>query len=362
MTDVLNRRKQEHLRVIRDDPDVERRKYYFDDIRLVHRALPDINLRDIDTTCTFLEKPLSFPLLVSCMTGGAGDELQAINRNLATAAQATGVAMGLGSQRVMLTDDAARESFMLRDIAPDIPLLGNLGAVQLNHGVTADDCARLVNETGLDALCLHLNPLQEAVQPEGDTDFADLGTRIAEVAQALDVPVIVKEVGAGLGAADAEALIAAGVTLLDVAGAGGTSWSRIEHHRDTSGCSPGELFQDWGLPTPLALRLLAPYRDRVTLIASGGIRSGIDMAKAMVLGASLCGIARPFLDRASESAEAVIAFIEQLRRQFSTAMFLTGQATIEGLTGNASLILESPEGHPGIEGAPPPRATGPRAS
>ncbi|NQU39723.1 MAG: type 2 isopentenyl-diphosphate Delta-isomerase [Lentisphaerae bacterium] len=342
MSDALNQRKQDHLRIVRDDAEVDRRKYYFDDYRLIHRALPELDLAEVDSSTSFMGKSLSMPLLISCMTGGASEELRTINRNLAIAAEATGIAMGLGSQRIMLADESARASFMVRDVAPTALLFGNLGAVQLNLGVTPDDCVRLVADTGMDALCLHLNPLQEAVQPEGDTNFKGLAARIAEVVQALDVPVIVKEVGAGLGPDDAALLVEAGVSGLDVAGAGGTSWSRIEYHRDTAGCSPGELFQDWGWPTPRALRLLAPHRDRVALIASGGIRNGIDMAKAMVLGASLCGMARPFLEHATVSSEQVVDFIAQLNRQFRTAMFLTGQGSVAGLIGNTSLLVSPP--------------------
>ncbi len=340
MHDPINRRKLEHLQVLRDDPQSDRRKFYFDAIRLTHRALPEIDRDGVDTRVTFMGKTLSFPLLISCMTGGADDALQTINRNLAIAAEATGIAMGLGSQRVMLADPQARASFMLRDVAPQTLLFGNLGAIQLNGGVTPADCARLVDETGVDALCLHLNPLQEAVQPEGDTNFSGLVARIAEVVQALEVPVVVKEVGAGIGREDAERLMEAGVTTIDVAGAGGTSWSRIESHRDNTGCASGELFQDWGLPTPDALRLLQPYGDRLTLIASGGIRNGIDMVKAMILGASLCGVARPFLDRAAESPARVIDLIETLRHQFTTAMFLLGQERVADLINNRTLLLD----------------------
>jgi isopentenyl-diphosphate Delta-isomerase len=337
----LNERKHDHLRILADDPDSDRRKFYFDEIRLKHRALPGIDLASVDTQTEFMGKTLSFPLMISCMTGGVGDDLRRINRNLAIAAEATGVAMGLGSQRIMLADGAASSSFRLRPFAPHALLLGNLGAVQLNNGITPADCKKLVDETGVDALYLHLNPLQEAVQPEGDTDFRNLAERIGEVVDALDVPVIVKEVGAGIGPEDAEKLISAGVRFIDVAGAGGTSWSRIESHRDQTDCSPGILFQDWGLPTPDALRLLHPYRTQVTLVASGGIRSGIDMAKAMILGASLCGIARPFIDHAMESPESVIGFIKSLQNQFKTAMFLLGIEKVSELVDNPALILDT---------------------
>ena len=227
MNSRLNERKHDHLRILTDDPDVDRNKSYFDDIRLRHRSLPEIDMNEIDTSIEFMGKKLSFPLLISCMTGGAGEELSRINRNLAIAAEAMGVAMGMGSQRIMLADPSAVQSFMLRKYAPNILLFGNLGAVQLNCGVSVDDCRQLVQTTGIDALYLHLNSLQEAIQPEGDTNFGNLVERIGEVVAALDVPVMIKEVGAGIGAEDAKLLINAGVQYIDVAGCGGTSWSRI---------------------------------------------------------------------------------------------------------------------------------------
>jgi isopentenyl-diphosphate delta-isomerase len=337
----LNSRKYDHLRILTDDPGVDRRKFYFDAIQLKHHALPEINMSEIDTQTTFMGKSLSFPLLISCMTGGDGEELRTINRNLAIASEATGIAMGMGSQRVMLADPSSQHSFMLRLHAPHALLFGNLGAVQLNCGVDVKDCQRLVDETGIDALCLHLNPLQEAVQPEGDTNFSGLSDRIGEVVEQLSVPVIVKEVGSGIGPADAERLISAGVRFIDVAGSGGTSWSRIESHRDQSGCTPGMLLQDWGLPTPKALQLLHPYRDQATLIASGGIRSGLDMAKALILGASLCGIARPFIEPAGESPEKVIELIEGLKKQFKTVMFLLGIKTVKDLVDNRDLLIDT---------------------
>lgn len=339
MSSRLNERKHDHLRILSEDPNTDRRKFYFDQVRLKHRALPEIDMASVDARSTFLGKGISFPLLISCMTGGVGEDLRHINRNLAIAAEATGVAMGMGSQRIMLADSEARQSFELRQFAPNALLLGNLGAVQLNSGVTPADCQRLVDETELDALCLHLNPLQEAVQPEGDTDFSGLTWKIGEVVEALSVPVIVKEVGAGIGPDDAERLIEVGVRFIDIAGSGGTSWSRIEAHRDETGCRPGMLFQDWGLPTPVALQLLDAYRDQVTLIASGGVRSGLDMVKCIILGASLCGIARPFIDLAKESPESVIDFIERLKTQFETAMFLLGVSSIDQLLGDQSLLL-----------------------
>ena len=220
----------------------------------------------------------------------------------------------------------------------------NLGAVQLNRGFTIDHCREAVKIVDADALYFHLNPLQEAVQPEGDTDFRNLAVKIRKVADALEVPVIVKEVGAGFSKADADLFHGSSVRHIDVAGTGGTSWSRIEHHRsEDPDDSLGLAFQDWGIPTPVALQTLAPYRDHFTLIASGGIRSGIDMAKAIVLGASLCGMASPFLKPATESVDAVIAVIERVRREFVTAMFLLGMCQVQMMVGNDLLLR--PSGH-----------------
>ena len=315
---------------------MDRRKFYFDDIRLTHRALPEINLKDVDTSTVFLEKQLCCPFLISSMTGGAGAELEKINKNLAAAAEAEGVAMGVGSQRILFSDPEATASFDLRDVAPTAPLLANLGAVQLNYGVTIDQVRSAMDVLKADALILHLNPLQEAVQPEGDTDFSNLWKIIGELVQEVDSPIIIKEVGAGISRADAELLIQAGVKIIDVAGAGGTSWSRIESAR-CDDPSLGELFQDWGIPTPQALKDLSGLD--VTLIASGGIRSGIDMAKAMILGASLCGMARPLLTPAMDSVDAVRAVIQRIKKEFVTAMFLLGCKNIEQLQGNKGLMV-----------------------
>ncbi|MFH0907508.1 MAG: type 2 isopentenyl-diphosphate Delta-isomerase [bacterium] len=346
MKDATNERKVEHIDIIRRDADVDRQKCYFDEIRLKHRALPELDLAKIDTSTAFLGRKLSFPLLISGMTGGDHDLVRTINVNLAKAAEATGVAMGVGSQRVMFAKPSARKSFELRAFAPNALLFANLGAVQLNYGLTLDHCKDAVAVLQADALCLHLNPLQEAMQPEGNTNFSGLAEKIGHVAKHLGKPVIAKEIGSGLSVEDAELLVKQGVKILDVAGSGGTSWSRVEHHR--RGADPadeiGMAFQDWGIPTPRAIADLAPLRDRVTLIASGGIRSGIDMAKALALGASLCGLASPFLQPAMESHEAVIAAIERLRKEFRTAMFLSGVAGVNRLEGNFSLIADGGRG------------------
>ena len=342
---ATNQRKHDHLRTIAHDPAVERGGHHFDAIRLTHRALPELALAEVDPAVDFLGKRLSFPLLISSMTGGSAKMFQTINRNLALAAEAEGVALGVGSQRVMFSEPAATKSFALRPFAPTVPLLANLGAVQLNYGFGLKECRAAVAVLDADALILHLNPLQETIQREGNTDFHGLAAKIGGIVRQLGRPVIVKEVGAGLALADARLLVRQGVAILDVAGAGGTSWSRIEHHRRAAADAADDLglvFQDWGLPTPLALMALRPLRSKATLIASGGLRSGLDMAKATVLGASLCGLAAPFLGPAQESVAAVRAAIQRLRREFTTALFLLGCRSVAGLRGNAALLATPP--------------------
>lgn len=337
-----NGRKIEHIRVIEQDSGTDREAGCFDHVHLSHRGLPEIALADVDTRVEFLGRTLSFPMLISSMTGGDHDLVRKINRNLAIATQATGVAMGVGSQRIMLEQPAARASFELRRFAPDALLFANLGAVQLNYGCNLAACRQAVDVLDADALYFHLNPLQEAVQPEGNTDFSGLLDKIASINEQLDCPVILKEVGCGMSPEDIASAAVRGISCVDVAGQGGTSWSRVEHHRaGGSGDSIGIRFQDWGIPTPQALMLAAPFRERVTLIASGGLRNGIDMVKSVILGARLCGLAAPLLQPAMTSAEQVIAAIETLRREFTTAMFLLGVPDVKTLYGNAQLILNN---------------------
>jgi isopentenyl-diphosphate Delta-isomerase len=345
VTDTTNDRKIRHIRTIEADRDADRRKFHFDDIRLRHRALPELDLRQVDPSVTFMDKRLSFPLLISSMTGGDHELVRKINRNLAMAAEETGVAMGVGSQRVLFTHPMSRGSFDIRTFAPTALLFANLGAVQLNYGFTLEMCKEAVRVVSADALCLHLNPLQEAVQPDGNTNFEGLAAKITIIAQQLGKPVVLKEVGAGISSEDVRLVVDGGIRYVDVAGSGGLSWSRIEHHSmaEAERDNLGLTFQDWGIPTPEALVALKPYRDRVTLIASGGIRSGIDMVKAMVLGASLCGLASPFLKPAMESPERVVEVIRTLRREFTTAMFLLGIGHAKDLVGRDDLLLQRME-------------------
>lgn len=342
MIDSTNDRKIEHIRAFDRDPAIERDARYFDKIHLLHRALPEIDLSEVDASVQLFGKKLSFPLLISSMTGGNHELVRKINTNLALAAEHCQVAMGVGSQRVMFVDEQARSSFELRQYAPSTVLIANIGAVQLNYGFTHKECQAAVDTLGADALYLHLNPLQEAVQPEGDTNFKGLAAKISDLSKNVSVPLMLKEVGSGLSPADIELGMKAGISYFDIAGSGGTSWSRIEHQRRVNlQDNLGLAFQDWGIPTPLALKLLTDaHHTEATFVSSGGVRDGIDMVKSVILGASFCGVAAPLLQPAMESAEAVIDVIERFRREFITAMFLLGMPDVASLFRNESLIIE----------------------
>jgi len=286
----------------------------------------------VDTANTLLGKRLAAPLLISSMTGGT-PEASTINQRLAEAAQAAGVGMGLGSQRAALEEPALADTYRVRHLAPDILLLANVGAVQLNYGYGPDECRRAVEMVEADALILHLNPLQEALQPEGDTHFAGLLNKIEAVCKALEVPVVVKEVGWGLSEPVAGQLASVGVAALDVAGAGGSSWSQVEMHRATTEHQRqvAAAFAEWGIPTAESLRMVQHGAPGLPIIASGGIRDGVQMAKAIALGAATCGVAGPFLHAASESTAGVADLIAVLTAQLRVAMFAAGAADIPAL-------------------------------
>lgn len=323
-------RKQDHLRIaLEQDVQFKEVTTGLEKYRFVHQALPELDSASIDLSLELFGKRLRSPIVISAMTGGVAAACD-INRNLARAAQETGVALGVGSQRAAIEDPALAFSYQVRDVAPDILLFANLGAVQLNYGYGVSQCRQAVEMIGADALVLHLNPLQEALQPEGNTDFSGLLARIERVCRELEVPVIVKEVGWGISETVARRLASAGVTGIDVAGAGGTSWSEVERHRAWSqrAHNIAASFADWGIPTAesvLAVRRAAP---RAKVIASGGIRTGVDVAKAIALGADAAGIATPFLKAAAVSAEAVTEAVSEVAEGLRIAMFCVGAASL----------------------------------
>ncbi len=337
-------RKADHIRItLEEDVSFDRLTTGFEQYRLPHCALPEFDLRSVDPSVRLLGRRLSAPLLISPMTGGTA-EAGVLNRRLAQAAQEMGIGMGLGSQRAALEDPSLIPSYQVRDVAPDILLLANLGAVQLNYGYTPDHCRRAVEMVEADGLILHLNPLQEALQPEGQTDFSDLLRKIEGVCRALEVPVVVKEVGWGLSAGVARRLADAGVAALDVAGAGGTSWSQVEMHRaqDSHQRAVAAAFRDWGIPTAEAVRQVREAVPDLPLIASGGVRDGIQVAKAIALGATACGIARPLLLAAAESAGAAVRAIAVIIAQLRVAMFAAGARDLAALSRTPLIRHEQP--------------------
>lgn len=331
-------RKADHIRLALE-PAMQSRQSHFERWRLEYRALPELDRAAIDLSTDFLGRRLALPLLVSCMTGGTDRALD-LNRRLARAAERAGVAIGVGSQRVALADGALAESFRVRQLAPSVPILANLGAVQLNYGYGYAECLAAVEMVEADALVFHLNPLQEALQPEGQCNFAGLLDKIGEVAAKLPVPVVVKEVGSGLSGSVGRQLVGRGVRILDTAGVGGTSWARIEAARAADD-DLGELFGELGIPTPQSIRELAELPG-VTVIGSGGIRNGLDAAKAIALGAHLVGIAQPFLEAAVESTERVVERIERIRLELEIALFSVGAATPEALRESRAIHEAAP--------------------
>jgi isopentenyl-diphosphate delta-isomerase len=300
--------------------------------RFLHHALPELDLSQIDTTVTLFGKTLRAPLLISSMTGGANLAHQ-LNRRLAETAQAHGIALGLGSQRAALKNDDLAYTYRVRDIAPNVLLFGNLGAVQFNYGYGVDECRRAVDMIEADALILHFNVLQEAVQPEGDTNFVGLLAKLEAVCRALEVPVIAKEVGWGFSERDARALANAGVAAIDVAGAGGTSWSEVEYHRAPTAfhARVARAFADWGIPTADAIQYARRGAPDLPIIASGGLRDGIDVAKCIALGALIGGLASPFLKAADESPDALDQLTHELIAQLRITMLCSSAGNIAAL-------------------------------
>lgn len=330
---ATERRKREHIEtVLNEDVAAKGVTSGFERFFFEHRALPELDLDAVDISLELFGRRLGAPLLISSMTGGTA-RARDINLRLAAAAQTHRVAMGLGSQRAALERGELAETYRVREAAPDILLFANLGAVQLNYGYGADEARRAVEMIEADALFLHLNPLQEAVQAEGDRNWSGLLGRIESLVGALGVPVVVKEIGNGLSAAVARQLAGCGVAGLDVAGAGGTSWSEVEAHRqpDPFVRRVAHSFAGWGIPTALALIEVRRAVPDIPVFASGGVRSGIDVAKAVRLGAALVGVAAPALSNAAQSADAVAVELKRYVEELRIAAFCTGSATLDRL-------------------------------
>ena len=329
-TDIAQR-KADHIQIARSGAGAYQRSTLLEHVHFVHTALPELAFADVDLGTTLLDRKLAAPILITGMTGGTR-EGRTINRALASAAQTLGIAFGLGSQRPMLDKPELAATYDVRDVAPDVLLLANLGVVQLAAMPTSAVTAA-VERVGADALAIHLNVGQELAQPGGDSDFRQSLATIRRVAKELGKPVVVKETGCGISPAVARSLDEAGVAAIDVSGAGGTSWIAIEALRAKGQqAARGELFHEWGIPTAACVGWLAESKVRAEIIASGGIRTGLDVARAMALGARVVGLAQPVLAAASKGGAAgATRFLASVIDGLRTACMLAGVARASDL-------------------------------
>ena len=333
-------RKTDHLRIVLDEKVNSSLSNGFEKYRFIHQALPEIDFTQIETKSNFLKKTLDYPILISSMTGGT-PETAKINHCLAKVAQKYGIAMGVGSQRIGIEDSTRMYSFNVRKLAPDILLFANLGAVQLNYSHSTEQCQKAVDEIEANALFLHLNPLQEALQPEGNTNFSGLLKKIELVCKTLSIPVFIKEVGWGISEKTASLLVSAGIAGIDVAGAGGTSWSEVEKYRikDPVYFHVASAFHDWGIPTADSIIQVKKAAPTLSVIASGGITNGIEIAKSIALGSSMAGLAARFIRAASISFDETENILKELILQLKICMFAIGAKNIHDLK-NIRIIRE----------------------
>lgn len=320
---MISDRKLAHLEICKNEEVEHHKTTGFEDIELVHTTLPEVNFEEIDTSIDFLGKTLDSPLIISAITGGHPASKQ-INKNLAIATENTQIAMGVGSQRAGIVDEKLKDTFtVVRDYAQTATIIGNIGAPQVEY---APDAIEMLD---CDSLAIHLNPLQEIIQPEGDVDAKGYTDSIKNICDNTNIPIIAKETGAGISGRDAQTLEKIGVDAIDVQGVGGTSWAAVETYRSQNP-SLGNLFWDWGIPTAVST-IETVESTKLPIISSGGIRNGLEAAKAISLGASCVAMALPFLKYAYESPEKVEEKINQFTRELKTAMFLVGASDIEEL-------------------------------
>lgn len=339
-------RKQQHVELtLSRDVSFQGKSPGFERFEFEHNALPELNVSEVDPSTTFLGKRVSLPIILSSMTGGYKDALR-INRGLAEVCAEKGLAMGVGSQRQAMEASTHHRSYsVVREVAKNIPLFGNIGAAEVAKLKNAKSVQKLVDLIQADGLAVHLNPLQEFLQPEGEANFRGVLDGIAMLVRDLSVPVLVKEIGAGISASVARRLIDSGVRVIDVAGAGGTSWAGVEilrrngvrngKNRRSANRDFAASFWDWGIPTVDALRQVGSLKDLHTdlvVLSSGGIASGLDVAKSIALGADLAGAARPMLKALNRGGRrGLLAFLESWEMELRGAMFLTGSATLKEL-------------------------------
>jgi isopentenyl-diphosphate delta-isomerase len=325
------KRKAEHIKILLEQKAQARKATTgFEDIQLIHRALPEVNRQKITLSTSFLGKKLSAPLIVGAMTGGT-EEATKINASIAEAVEKLGLGMGVGSQRAAIEDPKLEKTYKItRKKAPNAFIIANVGGVQLVHGYGLKEVKKAVEMIDADAVAIHLNAVQEAVQPEGQTNFKGILAKISEITGELDKPVIVKETGCGISAEDAKALEAAGVKAIDIGGVGGTSFAAVEYYRSTGPNNMGEVFWDWGIPTAVSL-IETTQTVKIPVIASGGVRSGLDIAKSLALDANLASISQPVLEAAVKGAKKTEKLLSCLIDELRNVMFLVGAENLESL-------------------------------
>lgn len=335
-------RKQEHIRICLEREIESNISAGFDDITLIHNAVPEINIDEVNVQCTFLGHKLRAPIMVTAMTGGHEEALP-INRHIAQAVETLGLSMGVGSQRAAIEDSALAPSFSVtRENAPTAFLIGNIGAPQISLGYGVKEAEIAINMLKADALAIHFNPAQEAIQPEGEAHFSGVLQALRRLTKSLSTPVIAKETGAGIDPDNAEHLVKAGIQAIDVAGLGGTSWSAVEVERakteDALKATLGRWFMDWGIPTAIATYEVTQKNPSIPVVASGGIRTGVDIAKAIALGANIGGVALPVLSPSILNAKAVQVYLDTLIQGLKATMFLVGAKTLDDLAKTPLII------------------------
>ncbi|WP_062350450.1 type 2 isopentenyl-diphosphate Delta-isomerase [Bacillus kwashiorkori] len=340
MSESIHKRKSEHIQIVLNEKVTgDEITTGFESVRFLHNALPEIDFNEIDTRTNFFGIPQKTPLMISSMTGGA-ELAEQINRNLAIAAEERGWILALGSSRALIESSEYHTSFQLRKYAKTTPIIANLGAVQLNYGFTVDECRQIIEITEANALVLHLNSLQEVIQPNGDTNFKNLLPKIEQLCSKLAVPVGVKEVGWGIDGKVAKSLVDSGIAFIDVAGAGGTSWSQVEMFRskDIIRKTAAQCFSNWGIPTVHSILSVRSEISSTPVIASGGIKTGLDVAKSLAIGANFAGLGRSLLKEATESPEALLQLMDIRELELKMAMFAIGARTIEELRNTDRVI------------------------
>jgi isopentenyl-diphosphate delta-isomerase len=343
--DQIKRRKREGIEIpLKENIQARTASTYLEYVKLLHNALPEINYDQIDLSIEFLNRSFSAPLIIDSMTGGT-DEAFVINKRLGLIAERYGLGMGLGSQRAGLKSDKLVESYSIaRKVAPNAFLIANIGGAQLSDGLSNSDILKIIKMIDANALAIHLNPLQELIQPEGEPRFKGILKKISNLVNEVEIPIIVKEVGSGISADVAIKLEKSGINSINVAGAGGTSWAGIEkiradQHNEYIKSQLGELFWDWGIPTALSI-LLVSNSVKIPVIASGGLRNGLEIAKCLILGANVCAMAFPFLKRASKSEEELEKFTQLILSEIRATMFLLGAKDVHSLKNTRYILID----------------------